>query len=139
MFRGTAELRSPETDERIGTFAEICGDDGTSHARVVLEPPIRLSGTENLAVFGGPGGVITIAAENGGPTEIREFHGKSTAGCLPDNSEVTLTKSPSGDLGTLLVVLGTGTIHKEHHRQSRWVGFSGSGRGAALGNPFLDG
>jgi len=139
VFRGSAELRSPETGERVGTFTEICEDDVTSHARVVLDPPITLSGTENLAVFGGPGGVIGIAARNGGPTEIREFHGKSTAGCLPNNTEVTLTKSPGGDFSTLLVVLGAGTIHKEHHGQSRRVGFSGSGQGAALGNPFLEG
>jgi len=139
VFRGSAELRSPETGERVGTFTEICEDDVTSHARVVLEPPITLSGTEGLAVFGGPGGVIGIAAENGSPTEIREFRGKSMAGCLPDNTEITLMKSPGGDLSTLLVVLGTGTIHKEHHRQSRWGGFSGSERGAALRNPFLNG
>jgi len=132
VFRGKAELRSPETNDMVGTFTETCEDDGTSHARVVLHPPITLSGAESLAVFGGPGGVIGVAAENGGPTEIREFHGKSAAGCLPDNTKVTLTKSPGGDLSTLLVVLGTGTIHKEHHRQSRWVGFSGSARLSAF-------
>lgn len=115
MFRGKTELRSPETDEKVGIFTETCEEDGFSHARVVLDPPITLSGTENLAVFGGPGGVISVAAENGGPTIIREFHGKSGVGCLPENAEVSLTKSPGGDLGTLLVVLGRGTVHKEHH------------------------
>jgi hypothetical protein len=115
VFRGKAELRNPETDERVGTFTETCEDDGFSHARAVLEPPITLIETENLAIFGGPGGVIGIAAENGGPTVVHEFHGKSEAGCLPDGAEVTLAKSPGGDLGTLLVILGRGTIRKEHH------------------------
>jgi hypothetical protein len=115
MFRGKAELRNPETNDRVGTFTETCEDDGTSHARVVLEPPITLSGTANLAIFGGPGPVIGVAAENGGPTEIREFHGKSGVGCLPENTEISLTRSPGGDLSTLLVVLGKGTIHREHH------------------------
>jgi hypothetical protein len=115
VFRGKAELRNPETDERVGTFTETCEDDGFSHARAVLEPPITLIGTENLAIFGGPGGVIGIAAENGGPTVVHEFDGKSGVGCLPDGTEVTLAKSPGGDLGTLLVILGRGTIHREHH------------------------
>jgi hypothetical protein len=115
MFRGKAELRSPETNDRIAIFTETCEDDGFSHARIILEPPITLSGTENLGVFGGPGGVIGVAAENGGPTVIREFHGKSGVGCLSEDAEVTLTRSPGGDLGTLLVVLGKGTIHREHH------------------------
>jgi hypothetical protein len=59
--------------------------------------------------------VIGVAAENGGPTEIREFHGKSGVGCLPEKTEISLTRSPGGDLSTLLVVLGKGTIHREHH------------------------
>ena len=95
MFRGKAELRNPETNDRVGTFTETCEDDGTSHARVVLEPPITLSGTANLAIFGGPGPVIVVAAENGGPTEIREFHGKSGVGCLPEHTEISLTRSPA--------------------------------------------
>jgi hypothetical protein len=115
MFRGKAELRNPETDEKVGTFTETCEDDGFSHVRIILEPPITLNGTENLAVFGGPGGVIGVAAENGDPTVIHEFHGKSGVGCLPQGSEVSLTRSPGGDLSTLLVVLGRGTIHQEHH------------------------
>ena len=113
MFRGKAELRNPETNDRVGTFTETCEDDGTSHARVVLEPPITLSGTANLAIFGGPGPVIGVAAENGGPTEIREFHGKSASGCLLDKSEVSLVRSPGGELSTLLEVLARGHIRQE--------------------------
>ena len=135
----TYRVLPTETDERVAIFTETCEDDVFSHARAILEPPITLSGTEFLAVFGGPGGVISVGAESGGPTEIREFHGKSGVACLPENAEVSLAKSPGGDLSTLLVVLGRGTIHQEHHRQPRWVGFSGSGRVAALDNPFLDG
>jgi hypothetical protein len=96
MFRGKAELRNPETNARVGTFTETCEEDGFSHARVVLEPPITLSGTENLTVFGGPGGVIGVAAENGGPTVVHEFHGKSGVGCLPDGAEGFCRKFFSG-------------------------------------------
>jgi hypothetical protein len=115
MFRGKAELRSPATNEKVGTFIETCQDDGSSHVRVVLQQRITLSGTENLAIFGGPGLVIGVAVGNGNPTMIGEFHGNSGVGCLPENAEVSLTKSPGGDLSTLLVVLGKGTIEKEHH------------------------
>jgi predicted nicotinamide N-methyase len=115
MFRGKAELRSLDTNDEIATFTETCEDDGFSHARVVLKPPITLTGTESLGLFGGPGVVIAVAAENGGPTVVHEFHGKSGVGCLAANAEVSLTKSPGGDLSTLLVVLGKGTIHREHH------------------------
>jgi hypothetical protein len=115
MFKGEAELRNPETNHNVGHFTETCEDDGTTHARFVLEPPITLSGTETLAIFGGPGPVIEVAAKNGGPTEIREFHGRSGVGCLPEKTEISLVKSPGGDLSTLLIVLGRGTIHREHH------------------------
>jgi hypothetical protein len=115
MFKGEAELRNPETNHKVGIFTETCEDDGTCHARVVLEPPITLTGTEILAVFGGPGGIIDVAAKDGGPTEIREFHGKSGVGCLAEHAEVSLARSPGGDLGTLLIILGRGTIHREHH------------------------
>jgi hypothetical protein len=47
--------------------------------------------------------------------EVHEFSGTSSLGCLPDKTDITLTRSPGGPLGTLLIVLGKGTIHKEHH------------------------
>jgi len=57
--------------------------------------------------------VIGAAAEKGGPSLIREFDGDSGVGCLPGNA--SLTESPGGDLSTLIVVSGHGTIHKQHH------------------------
>jgi hypothetical protein len=57
---------------------------------------------ENIARFGGPGPVIGVAVESGGPTLIREFHGDSGAGCVRENAEVSLTKRPGGDLSTFL-------------------------------------
>jgi hypothetical protein len=48
-------------------------------------------------------------------TQVTEFQGTSSLGCLADNSDITLTRSPGGPLGTLLVVLGKGTIHEERY------------------------
>ena len=42
------------------------------------------------------------------------FGGGVDEGCLADKSDITLTRSP-GALGTLLVVLGKGTIHEERY------------------------
>lgn len=69
-------------------------------------------------MFGGLGRVIGVAAEKGGPTLIREFHCERGVVCLPKNAAVSLTKSPGGDLSTLLVVLSNETGHKEHHSRS---------------------
>jgi len=113
MFRGKAELTNPETAERVGSLTETCADDGTCHVRIMLEPPITLSDTAFLAITSDKGTVIEVAAENGGPTEICEFHGKSKSGCLPDASAVSLVRSPGGQLSTLLIVLGQGTIRSE--------------------------
>ena len=44
-------------------------------------------------------------------TEICEFHGTSAVGCIPDGTRISLVKSPGGDLGTLLIVLATGTVN----------------------------
>jgi hypothetical protein len=48
-------------------------------------------------------------------TAIHEFEGTSSLGCLADKSDITLTRSPGGPLGTLLVVVGKGTIHEERY------------------------
>jgi hypothetical protein len=113
MFRGRAEPMNPETNDRVGHLTETCEDGGTSHVRVVLEPPMTLTGTAFLAIFSDTGGVIEVTAKNSEPTEIREFHGKSASGCLPDKSEVSLVRSPGGELSTLLEVLARGNIRKE--------------------------
>ena len=59
--------------------------------------------------------VIFVIAQDGASTEIHDFEGTSSLGCLADKSDITLTRSPGGPLGTLLVVLGKGTIHGEHY------------------------
>lgn len=114
MFRGKAELQHPKTDARVGAFTETCEDDGTSHARVVLEPPVQVTGTASLAISGGSGGVIAVGAKNGGPTEIHEFGGMSQVGCLPNGSEVSLVKNLNGNLSTLDIVVARGIIREEH-------------------------
>jgi hypothetical protein len=117
MFRGKAELDDPENNARVATFTEMCEHDGAAKAKVVLRSPITISGTDRLAIYSTikDEEVIVVTAKDGASTEIHEFGGESSLGCLPDATGVSLTKSPGGDLGTLLVVLGKGTIHKEHH------------------------
>jgi hypothetical protein len=115
MFRGRAELRNPETDAKVGVLTERCEDDGTAHLKVELEPALTLTGTEFLTISSTAGELFSVTAKNGGPTEIHEFHSKSPVGCLAAKTEVALTRSPGGPLGTLLIVLGRGIIHEEHH------------------------
>jgi hypothetical protein len=59
--------------------------------------------------------VISVTAKDGASTEIRDFEGTSSLGGLADESDITLTRSPGGPLGTLLVVLAKGTIHEERY------------------------
>jgi hypothetical protein len=111
-----AELDNPETNTPVATFTETCHDDGTATMKVVLKSPITISGTERLAIYSTIKNkneeVIFVIAKNGASTEIHDFEGTSSLCCLADK---TLTRSPGGPLGTLLVVLGKGTIHEEHY------------------------
>jgi hypothetical protein len=100
----------------VATFSETCHDHGRTFATVKLRAPLApftLQGTESLAVFakgiGEP--VISVEASDPQGTEVCEFHGKSAVGCVPQGGDVTLVKSPGGDLGTLLIVLASGTVH----------------------------
>lgn len=117
MFRGKAELANPESNTQVAKFTEQCHDNGTSKMKVVLTPPITISGTERLAIYSTVKDqeVISVTANGGTSTQVKEFEGTSSLGCLADNSEITLTRSPGGPLGTLLVVLGKGTIHEERY------------------------
>jgi hypothetical protein len=117
MFKGKAELRDPEKDTPVATFSETCRADGAAHMKVLLHPPLTISGTERLAIYSTlrDQEVISVTATKGSPTTLHEFEGKSSLGCLADKSEITLTRSPGGPLGTLLIVLGKGTIHEERH------------------------
>lgn len=112
MFKGKAELTDPEKGGVVATFCETCNDDGTAAATVRLRTPITLQGTELLEIVGTvtPTPMISVGASDPDGTEICEFHGTSTIGCFPEGADLTLVKSPGGLLGTLLVVLGKGTV-----------------------------
>jgi hypothetical protein len=116
VHKGKAELNDPESKAHVATFTEVCDHDGTAKAQAVLKKPITLSGTERLAIYSTikDQEVIAISAPGGGTMEVHEFSGESSLGCLPDTTAISLTRSPGGPLGTLLIVMGTGTIHKEH-------------------------
>jgi|SRR5580704_728482 hypothetical protein len=117
MFKGKAELDNPETNTLVATFSETCHGDGTAKMKVILKPPITISGTERLAIYSTVKNeeVISVTAKDGASTAIHDFEGSSSLGCLADKSDITLTRSPGGPLGTLLVVLGKGTIHEERY------------------------
>jgi hypothetical protein len=117
MFRGKAELVDPEKNTPVATFTERCQGDGSAYMKVVLKAPMTISGTERLAIYSTIKNqeVISVAAIGETSTEVREFDGTSSLGCLADKSDITLTRSPGGPLGTLLVVLGKGTIHEESY------------------------
>lgn len=116
MFKGRAVFKDPESGATVGTFTETCEHNGTTKVKVVIREAITLEGTQTLEVFGTvkDQAVISVTAKNGAATKIQEFGGTSTLGCLPDKMDVALVRSPGGELGTLLVVLGKGTIHPDH-------------------------
>lgn len=114
MFKRRAAL----VDEKgvvVAAFNETCHDYGATAATVRLRAPLApftLQGTESLEIFakGSSQPVISVQASDPAGTEIREFHGTSAIGCLPDGTEVSLVKNPGGDLSTLLIVLAKGTV-----------------------------
>lgn len=118
MIKGKADL----TDEQgnvVATFNETCHHHGVTVATVRLRAPLApltLQGTELLAIYakGISQPVISVEASDPAGTEIREFHGSSAIGCVSDGTGVALVKSPGGDLGTLLIVLATGTVSAPH-------------------------
>ena len=57
---------------------------------------------------------LTVGASDPAGTEICEFHGKSAIGCLPDGADLTLVRPPGGRLGTLLIVIGKGKVHRSN-------------------------
>jgi hypothetical protein len=116
MFKGRAELVDPEKGNVVATFNETCHDNGTAAATVRLREPITLRGTQRLEIFGTVTDqpMISVGASDPAGTEIYEFHGTSAIGCIPDETDVSLVRTPGGELGTLLVVLGKVTIHRSH-------------------------
>jgi hypothetical protein len=109
MFKGQAELRDPESGNLVATFTENGG-----RMKVVLKQPVTLSGTTRLAIYGTTedAEIISVAAAEGQDTVIQEFEGESAVGPLPDKSDISLIRTPGGQLGTLLIVLGRGEIHE---------------------------
>ena len=99
----------------VAVFNETCHEYGATVVTVRLRAPlapITLQGTESLEIFAKGSGqpVISVDASDPAGTEIREFHGRSAIGCLPDGTAISLVKNPGGDLSTLLIVLATGTV-----------------------------
>ena len=95
MFRGKAELVSPETGGTVATFSESCSTEGSATAKFVLEHAIELKDNERLEIFGTVKDVpvISVGATNPTASKIYEFSGKSAVGCLPDKTEITLVKN----------------------------------------------
>ena len=100
---------------RYRGFRQFLPCYGTTFAAVGLRAPLApftLQGTESLEIFAKGSGqpVISVWASDPAGTEIREFHGTSAIGCLPDGTDISLVKNPGGDLSTLLIVLAKGTV-----------------------------
>ena len=112
MFRGKAELKDPESGDVVATFTEV-----GEKMSVVLKKPVTLTGTTRLAIYGTAedAEIISAGADDGQDTVIREFHGDSATGPLADKSEISLIRTPGGQLGTLLIVLGRGEVHQDKH------------------------
>ncbi|WP_413990076.1 hypothetical protein ACMDCR_29785 [Labrys okinawensis] len=117
MFKGKAVLKNPETGQVVGTFTENSHSSGETHAEVVLDAPVTLDGTARLEIHTNTfdNAVISIAASDPAGTTIHKFGGISTLGRLPDKAPVSLVRTPGGKLGTLLVVLGDGVVHRENY------------------------
>lgn len=113
MFKGKAELNN-EKGALVADFNETCHDYRGTTATVST---IKSKDTESLAIFakGNSQPVIFVEASDPAGTEIREFHGRSAIGCAPDGTGLALVQNPGGDLGTLLIVLGTGTVKSRPH------------------------
>jgi len=116
MSKHRAEL-SNEQGTVVATFNETCHEWGGTFATVRLRAPLApftLQGTESLDIFakGSSQPVISVQTSDPAGTEIHEFHGRSALGCLPDGTQISLVKSPGGDLNTLLIVLASGTVKK---------------------------
>jgi hypothetical protein len=116
MIKRRADLVSAD-GTAVAQFNETCHEYGATVATVRLDSPFTLTGTESLALYAQtiPQPVISVAASDPAGTEIREFHGTSAVGCVPDGTGVALVRSPGGDLGTLLIVLAKGTVHSQAH------------------------
>jgi hypothetical protein len=117
MVKRTAELIDNK-GAVVAAFNETCREYGSTVVTVRLRAPLApflLQGTESLAIFAKGSSLPVISVEASDPvgTEIREFHGASAVGCIPAGTGIALVKNPGGDLNTLLIVLGTGTLEPQ--------------------------
>jgi hypothetical protein len=112
MLKGKADLIN-EQGVHVATFNETSRHYGVAVVTVRLDTPVTLQGTELLAIFaqGVAQPIISVEASDPAGTEIREFHGRSAIGSIPDGTGMALVKSPGGDLSTLLIVVGRGTVN----------------------------
>jgi hypothetical protein len=112
MPNAKADIIDPDTDAPVATFTESCQVDGTATAEVVLVNPIVLEETGWLAIFasGNDTPAIIVNASDPAGTSVTQFGGSSAIGCIPIGTKISLTKSPGGDLSTLILVLGWGSI-----------------------------
>ena len=115
MSKAKASFKDPNSGQIVGTLVEHCHHDETATATVRLSSPQTISGTGRLAVYSTikDEPIISVGADGTGPRTIHEFEGTSSLGCLPNGTGVSLVRTPGGKLGTLLEVLGNGTLEPE--------------------------
>jgi hypothetical protein len=115
MLIGKANLTNPENGARVATFHEECESAHHVIVTISITPAIKLDGGQSLEVFavGNATAVTSLHYSGTGHKTVTGFSGKSTAGCLPAGTEVSLVRNLGGALGTLLVVLGKGIIREE--------------------------
>jgi hypothetical protein len=112
MLIGTTLLSNPNSGSPVAIFTEVACDCGDVGAVVTLTAPITLQESGNLAIYaeGNNNPCITTTASDPAGTSISQFGGQSAIGSIPNGTKISLVKSPGGRLGTLLEVIGQGTI-----------------------------
>jgi hypothetical protein len=115
MFIGKANLTHPEDGTPVAAFHEECESAHHVIVTISLRPAIKLASGQSLDVFavGNATPVTSLQHSGTGDRTVTGFSGKSTAGCLPAGTQVSLVRNLGCPLGTLLVVLGKGVIYKE--------------------------
>ena len=115
MFIGKANLTNPENAVHVATFHEECESARQVIVTISITPAIKLENGQSLEVFavGHATPVTSLHYCGTGQKSVTGFSGKSTAGCLPAGTEVSLVRNPGGPLGALPVILGKGIIHQE--------------------------
>jgi hypothetical protein len=115
MFIGKASLTNPENAAHVATFHQECESPGNVIVTLSINPPIKLEGGQSLEVFavGNATPVTSLHHSGTGHKSVTGFSGKSTVGCLPAGTEVSLVRNLGGALGMTLVALGQGIVHEE--------------------------